>query len=136
VLRVDINWDIATRVLAAVIPLVTAAIALARGPGAIRSRLKHDSEILEKLPAESDARKGLLEVIADDVRALREYQAATRNWPMFGFAIVTAAATVYATIWLIARGEWWSLLLALPVGFLATVLIYGTFESAVRKKRP
>jgi hypothetical protein len=128
------DWaDVAAKTLPAVVPLITALFAATRGPNVIRSRIKHDAEVVEKLP-DSEARTELLDLLRDEVDELRLYNQGRRNLPTLAMAFVAALATGYLTVWLARQGAWWELL-AIPSGFLTVVLVYGVFESAQRVPR-
>lgn len=116
------------------VPLATAVFGAFRGTGALRNRLRHDAEIVEKLP-ESAARTELLELVNDEVKALRQYDAGTRNWTMLVVAIIGAAICWYGAIWLVMRATWWSVPAGVVVGFVALAFTYGIFESAQRVQR-
>ncbi|GAA0363856.1 hypothetical protein GCM10009530_11930 [Microbispora corallina] len=131
----SVDWgDLVAKSLPAVVPLLTALYAATRGPGVIRERLKNDAEVLEKLP-DSDARTQLLELIGDEVRALRQYNSAKRDLTSLGMALVAAPALGYLALWLAGLGPWWGPPAALVAGFLALACTYGIFESAQRVPR-
>lgn len=116
------------------IALVAALLASSRGPGVIRSRLKHDAEVLEKLP-ESRARNDLIELLRDEIAVLRRYDQGRRDIPMMVVALLATPLLGYLTIWLAQLGKWWSIGLAIPFGLLALVFAYGIFETAQRVPR-
>lgn len=130
------DWETLAKTLAALVPAVVALVGLTRGPGSLRARLKHDAEILEKLPPSSSAHKRLLGLLDTQIERVAKLETdASRHWPSFVGALLTAPALGYATVWLFQRGTWWGVAAAIPVGLLTTVLIYGVFESAQRVPR-
>lgn len=123
----------------AAVPVVTALVAVVgvgRGPGRTRAALKHDVEILEKLPAGA-AREEMLEIVTAKVHRVAELEAgaATRDLPIVWYSIVGAPAFGWLTIWLLQQREWWSLALALVSGFAAFAFIWGLFDSIQRVPR-
>jgi hypothetical protein len=125
--------DVLEKTLPALIPLVVAIIGATRGPGALRARLKHDAELVKDFP-DSDARTALLKLVEDDVEALRHFDSGSRNQSSLALAVAGTVLLGYLAIWLFAREGWWVILGAL-VGLLATVFLFGIFESAQKVPR-
>jgi hypothetical protein len=127
------EWETFARVIGVLIPAAAALLGFVRGPNALRSRLKHDAETLDKLPKDSEAHRALLEHIRAQVSDLRRYETvATRHWPSLIGALVFAPLTGYATVWLIQRTTWGGFVGALLCGFLTITLAYGIFEAGQR----
>ena len=128
--------DLALKALPALVPLVTVLITLGRGPGALRDRIKHDVELVEKLP-DSRARDGMLDLVEREVRDLNRFDAtASRDLPMFGLSLVSAPLLGYLTLWLIRdQHGWWTVPTAVVSGLLALLFVYGIFETGQRVPR-
>src|SRR4051794_33180264 len=94
------------KALPAVVPLGTALFAATRGPSVLRSRIKHDAEVVEKLP-DSEARTALLDLVKDEVEQLRLDGQGSRNLSTLVMAFIGALGTGYLTVWLVSRGTWW-----------------------------
>lgn len=129
-------WEQVAKVAIAAVPAGTAALGIARGAGGLRNRLKHDVELLEKLPDESEAKEALLSSVARQIKRIeRAEQDSSRDVPMLVLALVTAPLLGYLTLWLIQRGHWWTAILAVPTGVLGLVFVYGIFDSAENAPR-
>lgn len=139
----DVDWGVIAKVLGGLIPLVVSLIGFARGPGALRSRLKHDAEVLEKIPAESSAHAGLLQLIEVQVDRIAKLETeASRNWNTFVGALVAAPVCFWGAAAIAASGPWLGaggvilrVVLAAAVGFVGVACLYGIFESAQRVPR-
>lgn len=129
-----VEWDWVLKSVPVVATVLTAVVSASKGPGALRSRLKHDVELIEKVP-ESDARTALLDLVQSEIHALRRWEVdARRDWTSFVFALICAPSFGFLTIWLVQQDDWWSWLSVLT-GTLSLVLLYGIFESAQRVPR-
>jgi hypothetical protein len=124
------EWETVARVIGVLVPAAAAILGFTRGPNALRSRLKHDAETLDKLPKDSEAHRALLEHVNAQVRDLRRYETvATRHWPSFIGALILAPLSGYATVWLLQRATWGGFVGAFLCGFLTITLAYGIFEA-------
>jgi hypothetical protein len=124
------------RIIATVAPVAAALLANARGPGVQRARVRHDAELLEKLPADSSAREALLEHIEHQVRAITETERnGSRDPAMLAFALFVTPPLGYLAIWLFQRGTWWGILGGGLSATLAALFVYGIFETAAKVPR-
>lgn len=113
---VDIDWDTARQVVAAVIPIAAAAAGFAKGPSSRRRRLAQDVEMVEKLPEGSEARESLLQSINLQIVLLHNIEtSATRDWSGAVIATLMGAGCGYGTVFLFDRDTWW--------GYLAGVIL-------------
>lgn len=132
----DVSWVDAAKTLPAVVPAVATVVGLGRGPGALRSRLKHDVDLVEKLPDGSGAQEKLLTHIEGQITRISKLETdATRDWSSFVLAIVSAPSLGVLTIYLAGREHWLAWIAAVFSGLLALVFVYGIFESAQRVPR-
>jgi hypothetical protein len=135
-LRVTELLDLALRALPALVPLITLLVTLVRGPGALRSRIKHDIELLVQLPESAPARDALLSIINSDIETLGAYHTAKRDWSMFVVAIICAPLLGYLAVWLVVEQDgWWTVPVAFVSGLFAVIFVYGIFEAGERVPR-
>lgn len=132
----DFDWVGIARAASTALPAIAALAGLSRGPGRLRANLKHDAEILAKLPPDSSAYAALLRLVEAQVARMAKLETeATRHWSMFVVALLVTPLLGWLTIWLVQTATWWSILLAAPVGLLAIVFVYGIFETAQKVPR-
>lgn len=132
----EIDWPTTARVVATLVPAVVAVVAFASGPGGLRSRLRHDAEVLEKLPPGSAAHTELLDLVATQVTRIAQLETdASRNWPMLVGAALATPFAFWGTIELATADHWWWWIVAVGLGFTGLALLYGIFESAQRVPR-
>jgi len=128
--------DVALKAIPVLVTLATFLVTLSRGPGALRSRLKHDVELVEKLP-DSLARAVLLDFVHEEAKALTKYELeASRQWPLFVFSLMVAPSLGYLTVWLIRdQNGWWTVPAAAVAGVVTLLFVYGIFETGQRVPR-
>lgn len=123
--------DIAFRVLPPAVPALTAIAAAVRGPGALRSKILRDAEIVAKLP-ESQARETMLELLHVETTRLKAYQTGTaRYWTKLTSFVLATAGFGYLTAWLVTRPHWWSWF-AIATGYVGLNFLIAVFQSARR----
>ncbi|MGL4173998.1 MAG: hypothetical protein ACRCTR_08005 [Actinomycetota bacterium] len=132
------NFDLETaaRVLAVLVPASVTLAGIIRGPGALRSRLRHDVELVEKLPEDSVARKMLLESIASQVDRVTKLETeSSRDWE--GTIIGTILVVIFLglAVWLGGLGTWWAWVLAVLTGVFGLAGLAHVSETAQRVPR-
>ncbi len=131
-----VQWEPIIRSVVTVVPGLVAIVGLARGPGALRSRLKHDIELLEKLPEGSEPHAVMLDHISAQVhRMTAREDTASRDWPMFVVSVIAAPGLGLMSVYLWQQHHWWGILLASLSGLLAVIFLYGLFETGQRVPR-
>lgn len=133
----DVNdsIDLVVKLLPIVSTIATALVTVARGSGVLRTRLRHDVEIVKDLP-DSSARASLLTHINNEIAALVAYDKARRDLPMLIVALALAPTFGYLASWLIlVKGEWWALALGVVCAVASVVFLYGIFEAGERVPR-
>lgn len=124
------------RVAIGLVPAVVALVGYMRGPSQLRATLRHDVEMLEKLPTGSAPHKLLLSSIERqlkridllDTEASRDVQG----------AVISALMIIglgYLALWLIGNGEWWGIGLATVTGILVGAGIGSMFDDLQRVPR-
>ena len=132
----DISWTDAAKTLPAVVPAAATIIGLGRGPGALRSRLRHDVELVEKLPADSTAQRKMLSHIESQIDRISKLETeASRDVQSLVLALIFAPTLGILTLYLADRDHWLAWAAAVFSGLLALVFVYGIFESAQRVPR-
>jgi hypothetical protein len=117
--------------------LIPAGIALAQGPGKLRSDLKHDTELLALMPEGSDARNALIAHLGSQIERLTKFDVEAKREPAAaGLALVAAVGCGYATVWFAEKGTWWPYGAAALLAFIVLTCVYGKFESLQRIPRP
>lgn len=130
------EWETAVRVALGAVPALATVAGLLQGPGARRTRLKRDVELLGNLPAESAAHRSMLQWIDSQINELKTFETnASRDWTGLGIAVVLSVVFGYLTYFLLARGEWWEILLATVSGVLTAAMVFMTFDSAQLARR-
>lgn len=123
--------DIAFKVLPPAVPALTAIATAMRGPGALRSKVLRDAEIVAKLP-DSQARTTMLELLDTETTRLKAYNTATgRYWTRLTSFVLATAGFGYLTAWLVTQSHWWSWF-AIATGFVGLNFLIAVFESARR----
>lgn len=92
-------------------------------------------ELLEKLPEGSEARTLMLDHVAAQTRRLTSQQTGSRDLPTFVVSLLAAPVLGLLAIYLWQRGHWWGVPLAVFVGLLGVIFMYGIFESGQRVPR-
>lgn len=128
-----LDWELLSRLIAALATLGTATAGFFKGSGAERSAAKEEAELLALLPTDSDAYRMLAAHVTRRVERLT--QPGTRDWPMFVVALLVAPVLGWTTIWLVQRGTMWSWLLAPLAGLAFLIFLYGLFETAQKVSR-
>lgn len=128
--------DAGLKAIPVLITLTTFLLTLSRGPGVLRSRLKHDVELVEKLP-DSPARDVLLDFVHEQAKALTKYELeASRHWNLFVSSLFIAPSLGYFTVWLISeQSGWWTVPAAAVAGVATLLFVYGIFETGQRVPR-
>jgi hypothetical protein len=130
------DWESLARLVPVVAPVAVAVLGATRGPNPLRTAIRHDAETLKELPAESPAAKALESFLMDQIERLARASSedVKRNVPMLVLALFATPLLGWGTIALYQRGGMW-VLAAVLVGTLATVFLYGIFESAQKVPR-
>jgi hypothetical protein len=122
--------------VAAVVPAVVAAVGLARGPGSMRSRLRHDVQMLSELPPDSPAHKTLLAHVGDRIEHLAKFETeATRSWDSFVIALFISVGFGALALWLFTSDRWYWWLSGVPMAVIALATLTIMFEAAQRVPR-
>lgn len=123
------NGDIAIKLIAAMVPVLTLLVGVRQG-GSTRSHLAKDAELLDKLP-EGPARQKLLHLIELQLTDLTIVK--KRQWGWAVFAAVVVGVSIWGSYELLQLGTWWGTALAMPVIFLGLVCVYGVLDSLALK---
>lgn len=127
--------DLVVKLLPIVSTIATVLVTVARGPGILRTRLRHDLDILKELP-DSAARDALLTHIDNEVSALVAYDKARRDVPMLVVSLALAPTSGYLASWLIlTKDDWWALALGAVCAVVSILFLYGIFETGERVPR-
>ncbi|KAA1426466.1 hypothetical protein [Nocardioides antri] len=132
----NIDWRMVGQVLATAAPLAVAALGASRGPGALRSRLRHDVDMLDKLPEGTAARASMLGYLDEQISRIRKLDAeATRDVTASVLGAVLALVFIWGAIWLIDREDWWWQIMAAGPAVLALAALIYLFEAVQRVPR-
>lgn len=132
----DIEWQAVGKWAITAVPAVVALLGFLRGPGALRSKLRHDIEMLEKLPKDSDPYKKLLVYIdAQVARFARIETESSRDVQGFVVGLVLSALIWGAALWLWTLGAWYWRAGAVVVACVALAGMSVTFDSAQKVPR-
>lgn len=132
----DVSWVDAGRVLVGALPILAILAGAIRGPGAFRSRLKHDLDLLEKIPEETEARKLFEDYLAEQVRRFSTLETnSSRNWQNVIIGSALVGAFLALTLYWGTRDHWaWWVVATVPAAFALAGLVY-VFEAAQRRPR-
>lgn len=124
------------RVLVGAVPAVVTLVGLTRGPGAMRSRLKHDVEVLEKLPAGTEARTRYEAYLAIQVERFAKLETESRRdiqgLVIAGFLVVGVGAIA---LYCFALEGWWWWICGVVLSVFAIAGLSTMFEAAQRVPR-
>lgn len=96
-----LNWETLGKAVLAGVPVLVTVVGILRGPGALRQRLRHDVELLEKLPEDSEARNRLLTLLDKEIEQLVLVDTeGKRDWTGFGTSLVLVVALGGLGLWL------------------------------------
>ena len=133
---VTIDWELVGRVVVGGLPVAVTLLGLLRGPGALRSTLKHDLALLEQLPETSPARGTWLKHIEMQVERIRLLDSeGKRSWQDFGIALGLVVALLAGTVWLWGLSAWWQLAIAGVLAIFALAGMSTMFEALQRVPR-
>lgn len=132
----DLDWTAAGRVLAGVVPVVIALVGLSRGPGAVRARLRHDIELLDKLPAGSPAYQRLESYLDGQVERFTKLETeSSRDVQGAIISFVLVLAFAFTGVWLVSLGAWWQAVPGLVSLLFAAVGTGETYKAVQRVPR-
>lgn len=125
----DINWADVGRVIGTLAPAAVALLGAFRGPGALRSRLRHDADLLEKLPEGSAAHGTLLAHLNDQLERIAKTESEGKR-DTSGAAVGGFVAVLFAwlTVFLYTQDDWWWRALSAIAAFLAVFGLAYLFE--------
>lgn len=131
-----VDWESLARLVPAIAPVAVAALGATRGPGALRTAIRHDAETLKTLPADSQSAKALKSFPAGQIERLARASSedVTRNVPMLVVAFLATPLLGWGAIALYQRGGMW-VALAILMGMLAMLFLHGIFETAQKVPR-
>jgi len=132
-----VDWEVVGRVVAAVTPVVVAVVGLTRGPSRLRGAIRHDAETLKDLPQDGAAARAMEDLLVQQIEQLnrRSSPDATRDWPMLVVALVASPLLGWLAVGLFARGGALWGTLAVGVGTMALLFLYGIFEAGQKVPR-
>jgi hypothetical protein len=125
-----VDWELLARILVAALPLASAIAGATRRSDPLRRQMSADAQVLQALPAGSEAHTSLLVVLGKAARTLQERQSYSRNYPALVFAIIGSLGFGYLAIWLGQQGAWWTWGLATICAVIWVVFFVGIFDSA------
>ena len=129
-----IDW--ARQLIPVLVPAIVAVVGLTRGQGRLRSNLRHDTETLKELPADSTAWSELMTHVSWQVHALHDRESTgTREWTSAALGFGLATGFGYVTFALFDSDRWWQWFGVLTL-LLALVGLFGMFDSLASKERP
>lgn len=130
------DWQSFGRLALGALPALVALVGVLSGPGALRSKLRHDIEMLEKLPKDSSAHRRLLQYIDAQVERFANLETeSSRDWNGLVGGFVSAVVLWAGFLYLIPMDTWWSWILGVLVGLFALVAMILIFESAAKVPR-
>lgn len=124
------------RLLAASLPALVTILGLLRGPGAIRTRLRHDVELLEKFPPDSEARRKFEVYLSEQVDHFAKYETASKR-DVQGLVIAGVLVVGFGALalWLFTLEDWWWWILAASIAIFALAGLATMYESAQKIPR-
>lgn len=131
----SLDWSKAIPAIASAIVSIATLIRFLSGPSRSHSRLNAETEILSRLPEDSDLYRAMAEIVSESIEKLANARNGTRDIPMFVVSMFAAPGLTYLAIYLVQKREWWSWAVVIPVGILAILFIYGIFETAASVPR-
>ncbi len=127
--------DWARQLIPVLVPAIVAVVGLTRGQGRLRNNLRHDTETLKELPADSTAWSGLMTHISWQVQTLHHRESiGARDWPSAALGFGLATGFGYVTFALFDSNQWWRWLGVLTL-LLALTGLFGMFDSLALKER-
>ena len=130
------DWQSVGRWAIAVVPAAVALVGVLQGPGALRSRLRHDIEMLEKLPKDSAAHAKLLGYIDAQMERFAKVETdSRRDWNGLIGGTVASVVLGVAFMGLGAYDTWWSLMLRVLAVLSGLTALIVVFESAGKVPR-
>jgi len=133
---VNFEPDAIARILAVSAPALVALAGALRGPGALRSRLRHDIELLNSLPTDSAAHTNLLQHIEHQLLNLSKLETeGKRDWQGLIISAVLVLAFAAGAYWFIDRLTWWGWVTGGTLALFALVGLGEVFGRAQRVPR-
>lgn len=129
------DLDVLSKVIAAVVPLLVAALSLLGGRRSSRLEIKEDMEMLGALPEGSALKPKLEKIIETQLERIQDQIHHTRNLPMIAVALAGSGVFIYLGIYLFQLNTWYWTVAAISAFLVATVFMYGIFESIQKKDR-
>ncbi|YCK80549.1 hypothetical protein M1D89_15800 [Arthrobacter sp. D3-18] len=129
------DFDILSKVIAAIVPLLVAALSLLGGRRSNRGEIKEDLEMLAALPEGSGLKPKLEKIVETQLDRIQNEIHYTRNLPMIVVAIAGSGIFIYLGIYLFQLNTWWWTIAAVLSVLMASIFMYGIFESVQKKDR-
>lgn len=106
-----------------------ALVGATRGPGALRSRLRHDAELLDKLPEGSEAHKTLLDHLNDQLERIAKSESEGKR-DIYGSVLggFVAIGFAWLTVFLYTQDDWWWRVFSPVTAFLAVFGLSYIFD--------
>lgn len=132
----NIEWVDVGKVLVGLLPTLTVLAGVIRGPGVFRSRLKHDVELLEKIPTGTRARSLFEDYLAAQVERFADFETkAERHWPNVLIGAPFTLVVLGLTVFLLSRDDWWWWAVATVPFAVALAALVVVYEAALRVPR-
>jgi len=132
----DFDYQSLGRVLLGALPAVVAVIGLYRGPGTLRANLRHDIEMLEKLPEGSDARTKMLAFVDSQVERFAKLETeASRDRIGFSIGLFMSVGFGALGLWCATQGGFWWMFGAVWAWSGSLLSLGLLFDSAQRVPR-
>lgn len=126
----------ALKVVAAALPAVAAILGLVNSSGRMRKQIRDDIELLDKLPADSEAHERLLSHIAGQVETLISWrETSKRDWSGLSVGVVITGLFGVGAWWLFGHGRFWTSVLGALSLVVAALGLFGISESIARVPR-
>lgn len=130
------DWATIGKVAVGVVPAAVTLAGLSRGPGAMRSRLKHDVELLEKLPPESEARTKYEAYLAIQVDRFAKLETESSR-DIQGLVISGIMVVIFgaAALVLFSLDGWWWWIGGVVIAIFSLAGLSSMFDDAQRVPR-
>jgi hypothetical protein len=135
-MNLDIDWATAWRAALGALPVIVTLAGLARGPGAVRSRLKHDVELLEKLPEGTAARESYEKYLETQVNRLAKLETeSSRDLQGLVISVVLVVAIGGFGLWLMTLDHWVGWVIGVAAIVFAAAGLGSVFDDAQKVPR-